>query len=128
MKAPGALRVPLSYAQTAIAFFAARVGNAYVYGGMFSPTNVSAGTDCSGMCDTILHMLTDGTGGPVGGNGDFVRVVDTESWPYNYPADLAVAVGTVGPYGTICAGDAQPGPRLRYTLPKSLPTQQQSCT
>ncbi len=95
---------------TAISFFAARVGTAYDYGGMFSPTNTSCGTDCSGMVDTILHILTTGGGGPVDANGRFIRTVDTESWPYNYPTDLAVAVGTVGPYGTICAGDAQPGP------------------
>ena len=113
--------VPVTNVTAAIAFFADRVGNAYSYGGMFSPTNTSVGTDCSGMCDTILRILTTGTGGPVGGDGSFIRTVDTESWPYNYTGDLAVAVGTVGPYGTICAGDAQPGPAPTVYPPQIPP-------
>lgn len=102
--------IPLINATTAIGLFAARVGTAYDYGGMFSPTNTRVGTDCSGMVDTILRILTTGNGGPVAASGRFIRTLSTESWPYHYPDDLAVAVGTVGPYGTLCAGDAQPGP------------------
>jgi hypothetical protein len=102
--------IPVANVTTAVNFFAARVGTQYDFGGMFAPGDPSIGTDCSGECDTILRILTTGNGGPVDAGGSFIRTVDTESWPYNYPADLAVAVGTVGPYGTVCAGDAQPGP------------------
>jgi hypothetical protein len=100
-QAPG---IPQEWVDLAISIFKARIGDAYVFGGAFSPTNVRQGTDCSGMCDTILQALTHGPGMQWG------RHVSTESWPYNYPQDLAVAVGTIGPYGTVCAGDAQPGP------------------
>lgn len=104
------MTVTMSMVSATVAFFVARIGNPYLYGGMFSPTNTSAGTDCSGCADTLLRILTTGSGGPVDGNGNFIRTLDTESWPYNYTDDLAVPVGTVGPYGSICAGDAQPGP------------------
>lgn len=102
--------IPQTNVDEAIAFFVARIGNPYAFGGMFSPTIIRQGTDCSGECDTILRILTTGNAGPVDASGSYVRTVTTESWPYKYDADLAVAVGTVGPYGTICAGDAQPGP------------------
>lgn len=104
------MTVTLATVGATIAFFAARIRNAYDYGNMFSPSQLRDGTDCSGSADTLLRILTTGNGGPVDGNGRYIRTVSTESWPYNYGADLAVAVGTMGPYGTICAGDAQPGP------------------
>jgi hypothetical protein len=96
--------IPQANVDLAISIFKARIGDEYVFGGAYSPDDVKQGTDCSGMCDTILQALTHGPGMQWG------RHVSTESWPYNYPQDLAVAVGTIGPYGTICAGDAQPGP------------------
>jgi hypothetical protein len=55
------------------------------------------------MVDTILQAMTHGTAMQWG------RHISTESWPYDYPNDLAAPIGTIGPYGTICAGDAQPG-------------------
>lgn len=111
-QAPG---IPQANVDLAISIFKARIGDDYVYGGAFSSTNVKQGTDCSGMCDTILQALTHGS------NMQWGRHVSTESWPYNYGSDLAVAAGTVGPYGTICAGDAQPGsPPTQY--PPQIPS------
>lgn len=96
--------IPQDFINLAISIFVARIGNAYVFGGAFSPSIVIQGTDCSGMCDTILQALTHGPAMQWG------RHVSTESWPYDYGNDLAAPVGTVGPYGTVCAGDAQAGP------------------
>jgi hypothetical protein len=104
--------IPQANIDLAISIFAARINDAYVYGGAFSPTIVTQGTDCSGMCDTILQALTHGTAMQWG------RHVSTESWPYDYGNDLAAPVGTVGPYGTLCAGDAQPG----GTYPPRIPS------
>lgn len=96
--------IPQAFIDLAISIFKARIGNQYVFGGAFSPTDIQQGTDCSGMCDTILQALTHGPAMQWG------RHVSTESWPYDYQNDLAAPVGAVGPYGTICAGDAQAGP------------------
>jgi hypothetical protein len=109
--------IPQENVDLAISIFVARIGDSYVYGGAFDPVDVKQGTDCSGMCDTILQALTHGTGMQWG------RHVSTESWPYDYANDLAVAAGTVGPYGTICAGDAQPGPApTQYHYAPNIPS------
>lgn len=112
-EAPG---IPQEWVDLAIqSVFVPRIGDDYVYGGAFSASDIRQGTDCSGMVDTILQALTHGPGMQWG------RHVSTESWSYNYAADLAVPVGTVGPYGTICAGDAQPGsPPTQY--PPDIPS------
>jgi hypothetical protein len=103
------MSVQLANVNTTIRFLAVRVGTGYDYGGMLSPTNTKVGTDCSGLADTALKMLTTGNGGPTNSAGRFLRTLSTESWPYNYGTDLAM-VGARGPYGTVCVGDAQPGP------------------
>lgn len=95
--------IPQDWVDLAISIFKARIGDDYVYGGAFSQTNIQQGTDCSGMVDTILQAMTHGPAMQWG------RHISTESWPYDYGSDLAAPIGTVGPYGTICAGDAQPG-------------------
>jgi hypothetical protein len=103
--------IPQANVDLAVSIFAARIGAPYVFGGMWSRTDVHQGTDCSGGADTLLEALVNGP------SMSWARTVDTESWGYNYPADLAVAVGTVGPFGTVCAGDAQPGPGAVITAP-----------
>lgn len=40
--------------------FGERVGNDYVYGGVWSPTDTSAGTDCSGLVVAILDACVNG--------------------------------------------------------------------
>jgi hypothetical protein len=101
--------IPQEFVDLAISIFKARIGDDYVYGGAFSPTNIKQGTDCSGMVDTILQAMTHGPSMQWG------RHISTESWPYDYGSDLAAPIGTVGPYGTICAGDAQPGGGARQS-------------
>ena len=102
--APAPPGIPQANVDLAMSIFKARIGNPYVYGGAWSPTDIHAGTDCSGMVGCILEALTKGPA------MSWAHNVTTESWGYNYGADLAVPVGTVGPYGTVCVGDAQPGP------------------
>jgi hypothetical protein len=75
--------------------FQQRLGQDYGYGGSWSPTNLGALTDCSGLVGEILEALTNGPDMTWG------HPVSTESWPYNYGNDTPAAPGTVGPYGTI---------------------------
>lgn len=75
--------------------FRARLGNPYVYGGVYS-SNTDQGCDCSGLVGWVLEALTKG---PT--NMSWAHVVSTESWPYDYSSDTPATPGTVGPYGTI---------------------------
>ena len=76
--------------------FRARLGDSYVYGGVWSPTDPTQGCDCSGLVGTVLEALTNGPQ-----NMSWDHVVSTESWPYDYDTNTPAAPGTVGPYGTI---------------------------
>lgn len=80
--------------ETAKAFIRARLGNPYVYGGALSATNVSQGTDCSEVCQTVLeHALGRYT------PGRQAEGATTESYRY-------IPIGQPGPFGTI--GVARP--------------------
>lgn len=79
--------------------FRARLGDNYVYGGVYSPTDISQGCDCSGLVGWVLEALVNG---PAAMN--WGHVVSTESWPYDYSTDTPAAPGTVGPYGTVSVG------------------------
>lgn len=79
--------------------FRERLGDPYVYGGTYSPTNVRQGTDCSGLVGWVLEALTKGPA-----NMSWSHNVSTESWFYDYNNGTSAAPGTVGPYGTICVG------------------------
>lgn len=68
----------------------ARLGDPYVYGGSYSPTDLEQGCDCSGAAAFVLEALTRG---PDGVTWD--HPVSTESWTPGAPP------GTVGPFGTI---------------------------
>lgn len=74
----------------------ARLGNPYVYGGVYSPYDVSQGADCSGVAGWILEALTKGSEAM-----SWSHNVSTESWYYDYAEDQPAAPGTIGPYGTI---------------------------
>ncbi|WNM74117.1 lysin A [Mycobacterium Phage Nergal] len=69
--------------------FNERLGNGYVYGGMWSPSNPRQGTDCSGLWNDVL-------GATVGRLqwGREAEGATTESYRY-------IKVGEVGPFGTI---------------------------
>lgn len=69
--------------------FADRVGNDYVYGGNWSPTDTNIGTDCSGLVIDILDACVNGTRMAWTRHG-----MSTESW-------RPIEVGQVGPFGTI---------------------------
>ncbi|MUL48787.1 hypothetical protein FZI85_05760 [Mycobacterium sp. CBMA293] len=98
----GILRANIDYA---IQIFTLRVGDPYVEGGpTLDPNNVSAGTDCSGLVSEELEALVYGST-----NMDWSRRCTTENWPYDYANQVAVAPGTAGPYGTICAGRSPGG-------------------
>jgi len=79
--------------------FAGRLGDDYVYGGVYSPSNARQGCDCSGLVGWVLEALTKGPQ-----NMSWAHNVSTESWPYDYRTDTPAAPGTVGPYGTISVG------------------------
>lgn len=67
--------------------FLSRVGNGYVYGGMWQPTKLDVGTDCSGLWDSILKIVT--------GQGDpWQRSTSTESYRYT-------PIGKSGPFGVV---------------------------
>jgi LysM domain len=68
----------------------ARLGDEYVYGGVYSPTDLSQGADCSGVVGWVLEALTK-----TPANMSWAHNVSTESWA------PGAAPGTVGPYGTI---------------------------
>ena len=74
----------------------ARLGDDYVYGGVYSPTDLSQGADCSGVVGWVLEALTRGPDGVA-----WDHPVSTESWYYDYGNDTPAAPGTVGPFGTI---------------------------
>lgn len=84
-----------------------RVGNGYVYGAMWSPTNPKQGTDCSGLWNDVLSGATTGAirwGRESEGS-------TTESYRYvggneNDPR----RVGARGPFGLIRAASAQAVP------------------
>ena len=82
--------------------FLERLGNPYVYGGMYAPALVPQGCDCSGVASWVLQALTlTPPGMPLDENGNWLHTVSTESWGYDYSTCTPVAPGTVGPYGTV---------------------------
>jgi hypothetical protein len=74
----------------------ARLGDRYVYGGVYSPTDLSEGADCSGVVGWVLEALTKGPA-----NMSWAHNVSTESWYYDYSTNTPAAPGSVGPYGTV---------------------------
>lgn len=74
----------------------ARLGNDYVYGGVYSPWNTDQGADCSGVVGWVLEALLKGPA-----HMSWAHNVSTESWHYDYNSDSPAKPGTVGPYGTI---------------------------
>jgi hypothetical protein len=82
-----------------ISAFRARLGDPYVYGGDYSPTDTSQGCDCSYVVGWALEALTKGPA-----NMSWDHNVSTESWPFDYSTNTPAAPGTVGPYGTISVG------------------------
>jgi hypothetical protein len=85
--------------------FTARLGDPYVYSGVWSPTDPTQGCDCSGCVGTVLEALTKG---PAGMNWN--HDVSTESWPFDYATNTPAAPGTVGPYGTIAIATPEDAP------------------
>ena len=84
----------------------ARLGDEYVYGGVYSPTDLSQGGDCSGVVGWVLQALVNGPANiPVWGNGQWAHPVSTESWFYDYNNNRPAAPGTVGPFGTIAVAN-----------------------
>lgn len=73
-----------------------RLGNPYVYGGMWSPTNLRQGTDCSGLWNDILAAVTTGAVRW----GREAEGATTESYRY------VGGPGSRGPFGTIRAASA----------------------
>src|SRR5271166_1288226 len=98
----------------------ARLGNPYVYGGCYSPTDTSIGADCSGVVGWVLQALTKGPANiPVWSNGQWAHVVSTESWWYDYNNSRPAPPGTVGPFGTIAVAslaDIPPDAALTVSL------------
>lgn len=79
-----------------------RLGNNYEYGETYSPSDTGLGADCSGVVGWVCQALTqDPATLPVDGNGRWLHVVSTESWPYDYDNNTPAEPGTVGPFGTI---------------------------
>lgn len=76
--------------------FQLRLGDPYVYGEVYSSTNVSQGADCSGVVGWVLEALTN-----TSSNMSWGHVVSTESWHYDYNTGTPAAPDTAGPYGTI---------------------------
>jgi hypothetical protein len=88
-----------------------RLGNPYVYGGMYSATVIGQGDDCSGDAGWGLQALTLGPQNmPLDANGNWIHTVNTESWGYNYDEGCPVDPGTVGPFGTIAIADPSDAP------------------
>ena len=83
--------------------FQARRGQAYSYGGAWSP-NPGDKTDCSGLVGAILEALTQGPAMTWG------HPVSTESWPFNYNTNTPAAPGTVGPFGTVAIASLAAAP------------------
>lgn len=93
ISSPGLPRVNVDWW---ISEFRMRVGNPYVYGGVFSPTNVRQGCDCSALAAHALNGVLFGPAmtwqrvDPTRGNA----WITTESW-------RPIEVGQRGPFGTI---------------------------
>jgi hypothetical protein len=64
----------VDYAKT---IFSARLGDPYVYGGTWSPTDTSVGCDCSGLVTDVLSAVFDGPAMPWDREG-----LSTESYRY----------------------------------------------
>lgn len=77
-----------------------RLGDDYVYGGVYSPTDTSQGADCSGVVGWVLEALTN-----TPNNMSWAHVVSTESWPFDYGSNNPASPGTVGPYGTVAVAE-----------------------
>lgn len=90
------MAVSAANAQWILSFFHDRLGDPYVYGGVWNPNNTRQGADCSGVVGTVLECLTKGPQRMSWGH-----VVSTESWHYNYQTNSPAPAGSVGPYGTI---------------------------
>ena len=73
-----------------------RLGNDYVYGGVYSPDDVNQGADCSGVVGWVLEALVN-----TPARMSWAHNVSTESWFYDYSTNSPAAPGSVGPYGTI---------------------------
>jgi hypothetical protein len=78
----------------------ARLGDDYVYGGVYSPTDLSQGCDCSGAAGWVLEALTK-----TPANMSWAHNVSTESWYFDYSTNSPAAPGSVGPYGTIAVAN-----------------------
>lgn len=78
----------------------ARLGDPYVYGGVYSPTDTSEGADCSGVVGWVLEALTKGPA-----HMSWAHNVSTESWYFDYNSNRPAAPGSVGPYGTIAVAN-----------------------
>lgn len=76
-----------------------RVGNDYVYGGVWSAQDKTRGTDCSGICALLLDAVVNGPAMRWSRLG-----LSTESW-------RPVEVGQVGPLGTVCVANPKDFPR-----------------
>src|SRR5512143_1825111 len=80
--------------------FRDRLGNDYVYGGQWSSTDTSVGTDCSGLVCSELNAVLYGPAmhwqrtDPATGEW-----ITTESW-------RPIEVGERGPFGTITVASA----------------------
>lgn len=74
-----------------------RVGNPYVYGGVWSASDKRQGTDCSGLCGHLLDAVVNGPA------MRWQRIGSTESW-------RPVEVGQTGPLGTVCVAGPQDFP------------------
>lgn len=79
--------------------FEERLGDSYVYGGFYSPTDIQQGCDCSGCAGWVLEALVN-----TPANMDWQHDVSTESWAFDYTTNAPAAPGTLGPYGTISVG------------------------
>lgn len=87
--------IPAENIEYAQQIFVERLGQPYEFGGDWSPTDLTAATDCSGLAGEELEAVTKGSAMAWG------HPVSTESWPYNYGTNTAAPPGTIGPYGTI---------------------------
>lgn len=86
------LRKNVEYAQS---LARARLGNPYVYGGMWSQTNVKQGTDCSGLWNDLLGAAT--------GKLKWGRESEGATTESYRPKSMGGPIpdGGVGPFGTI---------------------------
>lgn len=76
-----------------------RIGNNYVYGGNWSPTDTSVGTDCSGLVVSICDAVRNGTRMAWSRHG-----MSTESWR---PIDVG-QTGTI--FQTVCVASPRDFP------------------